>query len=76
MWGSNQNTNLGPCESGHKEQIKNAKHAQHQKDKLDKQIAKCQVESIVLSHATALVDGANKSTTVTMDLNVDSIGDR
>ena len=30
----------------------------------------------MLSHATALVDGANKSTTVAMDLNVDSIGDR
>ena len=25
MFGSNQNTNLGPCESGHKEHIKNAK---------------------------------------------------
>ena len=22
MWGSNQNTNSGPCESGHKEYIK------------------------------------------------------
>ena len=49
---------------------------QHQKDKLDKQIAKHQVESIVLLHATALVDVANKSTIPAKDLNVDSIGDR
>ena len=49
---------------------------QHQKDKLDEQIAKHQVESIVLLHATALVDVANKSTIPAMDLNIDSIGDR
>ena len=49
---------------------------QCQKDELDDQIAKHQEESIVLSHATTLVDGASKSTTVAMDLNVDSIGDR
>ena len=49
---------------------------QCQKDKLDEQIAKHQVESIVLSHATALVDVANKSTIPAMDLNIDSIGDR
>ena len=49
---------------------------QHQKDKLDEQIAKHQVESIVLLHATAVVDVANKSTIPTMDLNIDSIGDR
>ena len=30
----------------------------------------------MLSHATALVDVANKSTIPTMDLNIDSIGDR
>ena len=34
------------------------------------------MESIVLSHATALVGGANKATTVTTDLNVDNSGDR
>ena len=45
-------------------------------DKLDKQIAKHQVESIVLSHATALVDVANKSTIPANDLNVDRDGDR
>ena len=28
MFGSNQNTNSGPCESGHKEHIKNAKLTQ------------------------------------------------
>ena len=69
MFGLNQNTNLGPCESGHKEHIKNAKLMQCQKDKLDEQI-------IVLLHATALVDVVNKSTIAAMDLNVDSIGDR
>ena len=30
----------------------------------------------MLLHATALVDVANKSTIVAMDLNIDSIGDR
>ena len=49
---------------------------QCQKDKLDEQITKHQVESIVLLHATALVDVANKSTILAMDLNIDSIGDR
>ena len=61
---------------GIKNTLKNAKCTQHQKDKLDEQTAKHQVESIVLLHATALVDGANKANTVTTDLNVDSIGDR
>ena len=61
---------------GIKNTLKNAKQMQCRKDKLDKQISKHQVESIVLSHATVLVDGANKSTTVAKDLKADSIGDR